>query len=60
MSDLTTEIADLKKANGAVILAHYYQDGEIQALADYTGDSLKLARLATQYQDAVEPPRPPR
>ena len=32
----------------ATILAHYYQDGEIQELADFTGDSLKLARAATK------------
>src|SRR5207245_2393693 len=32
----------------ATILAHYYQEGEIQELADFTGDSLKLARAATK------------
>ena len=41
------EIAALKEREQAVILAHYYQDGEIQELADFTGDSLKLARAAT-------------
>ncbi len=46
--DLAQEILDLKKEKDAVILAHYYQEGEIQQLADITGDSLKLARAATQ------------
>src|SRR5437879_4039248 len=47
MNDLVNEIRDLKKLHNATILAHYYQDGEIQELADFTGDSLKLARAAT-------------
>jgi quinolinate synthase len=47
MTDLLDEISDLKKREDATILAHYYQDGEIQDLADFTGDSLKLARAAT-------------
>src|SRR5436305_4957257 len=47
MTDLLDEITSLKKRENATILAHYYQDGEIQELADYTGDSLKLARIAT-------------
>src|SRR5436309_11082454 len=48
MTDIFDEIATLKKRENATILAHYYQDGEIQQLADVTGDSLKLARAATQ------------
>src|SRR3979411_1556192 len=48
MSDIIDEIATLKREQNATILAHYYQDGEIQALADLTGDSLKLARAATE------------
>lgn len=51
--DLQQEIRDLKKKIGATILAHYYQDGEIQELADVTGDSLKLARAATQVESPV-------
>src|SRR5215468_1642011 len=48
MLDIVAEINELKKKRSAVILAHYYQEGEIQELADFTGDSLKLARAATQ------------
>ena len=48
MTDLIDEIASLKARENATILAHYYQDGEIQELADFTGDSLKLARAATK------------
>ncbi|HEV3078645.1 MAG TPA: quinolinate synthase NadA [Gemmataceae bacterium] len=50
MNDIFDEIRQLKVRENATILAHYYQDGEIQALADLTGDSLKLARAATQVQ----------
>jgi quinolinate synthase len=45
--DIYDEIEALKAREDAAILAHYYQDGEIQELADFTGDSLKLARAAT-------------
>ena len=44
--DLSTEIKDLKKKKNAVLLAHYYQEGVIQELADYLGDSLYLAQAA--------------
>src|SRR5207253_10749424 len=47
MTDLLGEIAALKTRANATILAHCYQEGEIQELADFTGDSLKLARAAT-------------
>ena len=50
MNDLLREIADLKSRENATILAHYYQEGEIQELADFTGDSLGLARAATTVQ----------
>src|SRR5262249_14232690 len=46
--ELYAEIETLKVREDATILAHYYQDGEIQDLADFTGDSLKLARAATR------------
>src|SRR5581483_4724363 len=48
MLDLVQEISQLKRQKNATILAHYYQEGEIQDLADFTGDSLKLARAATK------------
>src|SRR6266481_4896564 len=48
MIDILQEINDLKRRENATILAHYYQEGEIQELADVTGDSLKLAREATK------------
>ncbi len=51
--DLAQEIRQLKEKIGATILAHYYQDGEIQDLADVTGDSLKLARAATRVDSPV-------
>src|SRR5687768_11621628 len=51
--DVVAEILDLKRKIGATILAHYYQESEIQELADITGDSLKLAREATKVQSPV-------
>ncbi len=45
--DLIEEIEQLKRDKDVSILAHYYVDGEIQDVADFVGDSLKLARDAT-------------
>src|SRR5688572_11346790 len=46
--DLKQEILDLKKSRNAVILAHNYQTGDIQEIADYVGDSLGLAYHAKE------------
>ena len=48
MDDILREIADLKREKDATLLAHYYQEGEVQDIADYAGDSLNLARAATK------------
>ena len=50
---MTEEIERLKRARNAVVLAHNYTRGEVQDVADYTGDSLELARLATQVEADV-------
>ena len=44
--DLKGEILELKRARNAIILAHNYQTGDIQDVADYVGDSLGLAYQA--------------
>jgi quinolinate synthase len=46
MDNITEEILNLKAKRNAIILAHNYQRGEVQDIADYTGDSLELSRLA--------------
>src|SRR5258706_2996949 len=51
--ELEDEIRRLKIARNAVLLAHYYQDGEIQGLADHLGDSLALARAAARTDASV-------
>ncbi|QDU81010.1 Quinolinate synthase A [Polystyrenella longa] len=51
--DLMDEIDELKKEKDATILAHFYVDGDIQDIADFAGDSLKLARDATQVETST-------
>jgi quinolinate synthase len=46
--DLFEEIERLKQEKNAIVLAHYYQDSDIQDIADYTGDSLGLAQEAAK------------
>src|SRR6516225_3824646 len=51
--DLMDEIERLKREKDAVLLAHFYVDGEIQDIADFTGDSLKLARDAVKVTNST-------
>ena len=47
---LISEINDFKRERNVVVLAHNYCRGEVQDIADYTGDSLELARKATEIE----------
>ncbi|MBI4869860.1 MAG: quinolinate synthase NadA [Candidatus Wallbacteria bacterium] len=51
--DLAEEIDRLRHERDAIILAHYYQEGEIQDLADVVGDSLALAQAAAKHKKKV-------
>ena len=51
--DIKEELTKLKRERNAVILAHNYTRAEVQELADFTGDSLELARKATQVEAEV-------
>jgi quinolinate synthase len=50
---LAEEILDLKQERRAILLAHHYQEAEIQELADWVGDSLELARKARDFEGDV-------
>ncbi|AKQ67524.1 Quinolinate synthetase [Myxococcus hansupus] len=51
--DYAKEIQELKRSMNAVILAHYYQESEVQDLADFVGDSLALAQAAARTEADV-------
>jgi quinolinate synthase len=51
--DLLSAIQDLRRERRAVILAHYYQEPEIQDLADFVGDSLQLSQAAARVEAEV-------
>ena len=53
MDKLAEQIAELKKARNAVILAHNSERDEVQDIADFTGDSLELARKAASVEADV-------
>jgi len=53
LSSVIDELQELKRDRRAMILAHHYQDAEIQDLADAVGDSLELARQAQQFSGDV-------
>ena len=53
VTSLAEEIIDLKQSRRAWILAHHYQNDEIQELADVVGDSLELARKARDFDGDV-------
>ncbi|MGD1073167.1 MAG: quinolinate synthase NadA [Bryobacteraceae bacterium] len=53
-STVAEEILDLKRERRAILLAHHYQEAEIQEVADFVGDSLELARKAREAEgDAI-------
>ncbi|HYL36855.1 MAG TPA: quinolinate synthase NadA [Bryobacteraceae bacterium] len=53
VTSIGDEILELKRERRAIILAHHYQDAEIQDLADHVGDSLELARKAQEFSGDV-------
>ena len=53
VQSIVDEILELKQQRHAIILAHHYQDSEIQELADSVGDSLELARRARDFEGDV-------
>lgn len=52
-SEIQSKILKLKNAKNAIILAHNYQTMEVQEIADFTGDSLQLSRVAADLQQEI-------
>jgi len=53
IQSIAEEILDLKRRRRALILAHHYQDSEIQEIADSVGDSIELSRAAQKFEGEV-------
>lgn len=53
MKSIKEQILELKEERGAIIIAHNYQLDEVQAIADFTGDSLELSRKAARLSNDV-------
>ena len=53
MQSIEEKIQELKRERGAIIIAHNYQPDEVQAIADFTGDSLELSRKAAALEEEV-------
>lgn len=53
LQSIADEILELKQQRNAILLAHHYQDAEIQEIADAVGDSLELSRKAQQFSGDV-------
>src|SRR5438309_9465730 len=53
VTTIADEILELKKQRKAILLAHHYQEAEIQEIADVIGDSLELARKARDFEGEV-------
>ena len=53
MKSIEEKIQELKRERGAIIIAHNYQPDEVQAIADFTGDSLELSRKAAELEEEV-------
>src|SRR5699024_7470645 len=51
MNSIVEEINQLKKEKNAIIMAHYYVPDEVQAIADYIGDSFYLSKIATKIKE---------
>lgn len=53
MKSIQEKIQELKRERGAIIIAHNYQPDEVQAIADFTGDSLELSRKVAELDEEV-------